>query len=311
MNKTIASQETSGIIISSTLYRALFLLQLLSAKEMSIPEIKQALSENKNIGPKISEDTIRMTMSTLKAVGCVFSKPSIKNNFRYKIIKSPFKYTLSEKEIDFLEEMREQIASFVSWQNLLKINNFYERINNYMNDTENKFALSKQSIFLNVDLELLEELEQLCKQKSYISILYSSKNVLKNINIVPYFIRYENEYVYLWCYSEEHKGFSFLRVDRIKKINNLLPEKKLPKIETSKIVLRVEKIWLDIFKLKYNTKIIETLDEYYVIEVEYMNEFHIIQTVLEIAPYCKVLEPVEMREKVVAELEKMRKLYTV
>ena len=77
-----------------------------------------------------------------------------------------------------------------------------------MPDNEKQFELSEKSIFQEINLEILKQLTKLCEQKTYISILYTSRNLLKNINFVPIFMKYENESVYVWGYNEEHQDYS-------------------------------------------------------------------------------------------------------
>lgn len=309
MEKENLRENSNEITISTTLFRALFLLKLLLVKPLSIPEIKEIFINNQIIGPKVSDDTIRMTMATLKSVGCEFSKPSVKNNFRYKIIKSPFKFNLNNEDIKFLADLREQLAPYISWENLTKINDLYDLLSQNICQEENNFDITKEAIFSQIDLNILDELIKLCEQKIFISILYNSKNILKNMNIIPDFLKFENNSVYLWCYNEKRNAYSYLNVSRIKKINKLLPEKEIPEIEPNIVKLKINKNYYDSLSSTNKTKIIEKQDDFYTVEVEYLNEFYIIQKILELSYNCQVLEPENIRNKVIEKLKNMQSLY--
>lgn len=309
MENLYLNENVNDITISTTLFRTLFLLKLLIIKPCSIPEIKEYFAKNEIIGSKISEDTIRLTISTLKAVGCKFAKPCAKNNFKYEIINNPFIYSLKENDIDFLSKLREEIAPNVSWNYLSKINDLYEKLNLKINNTENKFDISIKSLFLNVDLNLLDELAKLCGQRVYINILYSSKKVFKNMNIVPLFLKFENDSLYLWVYNEEKSDYSYLNVSRIKKINTILYNKEIPEIKTNKVRICVNKNYIDLLRLSNTVKILKENDDTCEAEVEYYNEFYMIQKILELADNCKVLYPEEFKYKIIEKLEKMANLY--
>ena len=106
MENLYLNENTNEITISTTLLRTLFLLKLLTIKPCNILEIKEILSKNEIIGSKISEDTIRLTLSTLKSVGCEFAKPCAKNDFKYEIKCFDKLYELLEKAIDELLYMQ-------------------------------------------------------------------------------------------------------------------------------------------------------------------------------------------------------------
>ncbi|MBO5947607.1 WYL domain-containing protein [bacterium] len=309
MENLYLNENTNEITISTTLLRTLFLLKLLTIKPCNILEIKEILSKNEIIGSKISEDTIRLTISTLKSVGCEFAKPCAKNDFKYEIIKNPFIFSLNENDIDFLAKLREEIAPNISWEYLSKINSLYDKLNEKINNTENKFDISTQSLFLNIDLTLLDELAKLCGQKIYVEILYSSKNVLKNINIVPLFLKFENNSLYLWVYNEEKSDYSYLNVSRIKKINAILKEKEVPEIQTYRIEIYIKKDYVDALRLSNKVKVLDEDGDFCFAEVEYYNEFYIMQKVLELADNCKVLYPEDFKNKLIDKLEKMANIY--
>ena len=309
MDNLYINGNTNDFTISTTLFRTLFLLKLLILKPCNIQEIKEFFAHNNIISSRVSEDTVRLTLSTLKSIGCEFAKPCAKNNFRYEIIKNPFVYSLKDDDIQFLAKLREEIAPNISWEYLSKINDLYEYLNKTINHTENKFDISTESLFLNIDLNLLDELAKLCGQKIYINILYSSKKVLKNMNIVPLFLKFENNSLYLWVYNEEKSDYSYLNVSRIKKIHSILTDKEVPEIKTSKVGIYVNKNFVDSLRLSNTVKVLDEDGDFCVAEVYYYNEFYIIQKILELANNCKVLYPEEIKNKIIEKLEKMADIY--
>ena len=309
MDKTEICAKPSEIFISRTLYRALFILKLLMQKPMSLLEIKEECQKDKIIGTKISDDTIRVTISTLKSAGCTFGRLRLKNKIKYELLKCPFKYSLKNEDVEFLSDIRQQLAPVISLNNLMKMNSFYEKINNFVNETDNKFLLNNESIYPNIDIVIFEEMFLFTKKNVFVNVLYNSKGILKPINIVPYFMKYENDTVYLWCYNEKYERFSYLRMDKMVKINKVLPEKKPPVLEKNKIILKIKKEKLPQLNSFYKTKNLVEDGNFYEAEVEYMNLFHIVQTVLELSPDCIVVSDGDVKDKVIEKINKMRRLY--
>ena len=271
LQKKYKSQE---IKISKTLYRCVFVLKLLSDKPYSIPEIQKELSENSKIKTIVSVDTIRGTLNTLKAFGCKISKIKEQNIVRYKVDENIFKIFLSQNSIDFLNALRNDIASYISWNTLFEINQLYDIINDNFLDKDKKDFLSTQYIFKNVNKTILNQLLSLCEAKNLITILYESKNEIKPYKIYPYFISYDNSKLYLWCFNTKYNDISYLRIDKVKKIIDIDLSQKQKEIIYKKAILEFKNDAVYTFLPDEHTKIIEENENYLKIEYSYINEFH-------------------------------------
>lgn len=71
----------------------------------------------------------------------------------------------------------------------------------------------------------------------------------------------------------------------------------------------VNKNYIDLLRLSNTVKILKENDDTCEAEVEYYNEFYMIQKILELADNCKVLYPEEFKYKIIEKLEKMANLY--
>ena len=95
-----SQNKQKNLWISITGYRIFLEFMSLLSSPKSLNELCEIVKNDSHINKEISKDTIRCDINTLKAGGCVISKPSKSNNFKYQIISHPFKLNISKEELN-------------------------------------------------------------------------------------------------------------------------------------------------------------------------------------------------------------------
>ena len=118
---------------------------------------------------------------------------------------------------------------------------------------------------------------------------------------------FQNDKIYLYAYDLGKKESVVLNIKRIKSI--LSRRENGDNIQVKNVCV---KFFLKSFGLNdilENEKIIEKQENGMIVKGEYHNDFVTVQRMLSFGSNCTVLEPQEIREKIIAKLKDMRKNY--
>ena len=126
MNKLRLLSSTSKISI--TAYRAIKLLEMLLISPCSSEDIIKEFAKDPVTERSASKDALRITINSLKAVGCVIKRPSSKTNYCYVLETHPFKINFTKEHLQILIKIRNNILEQRDWKTVLKLNNFYDKI---------------------------------------------------------------------------------------------------------------------------------------------------------------------------------------
>ena len=103
--------KTNIYKISLTAYRAVKLLELLIEKPCSGDDIIEYFKQDNITENCANKDTLRITLNSLKAVGCQIKRPSVKTNYCYVLENYPFKICLSKENLTILDKIRNNILN--------------------------------------------------------------------------------------------------------------------------------------------------------------------------------------------------------
>lgn len=307
MFKTAEKTELNQI--SLTGLRAIVLLGLLMIRPRSIDEIKKYFIEYKIMDETNSNDIIRIDINTLKHMGCQFNRPTKKNNYKYELLKHSFSLHLEDVEINMLKKVYAKVKKTSNLDTLIKYHEFFKKIAFHICDNNTKEALLGISILKYYDIEKLKELESDCKLKKTLLLEYKkpTKNSIDIKEVVAQEFLIKNDKLYIQCYDLEKNDSIILNVQRILKILNSTFNKKgkEPNLTKIKFLLKDSRI----NDLEENEKIIESLENGYIVEGEYFNDFYARQRILSLGFRCEVLEPLNFRKVIIQKLKEMRSLY--
>lgn len=303
-------QNNEKIWISITGFRTLLLFMSLLEKPRDINELVEIV-KNHNITKKsVSKDTIRITLNTLKDIGCKIERPLKSSNYKYSISEHPFILQLSQNDVNSLLLVRERLANELSWKKVLSLNSFYEKL---FSLTKNKddIEIERNSRPLNeINKEILSEISNSKLIGKKVNLKYMSPEFgIEDIYIIPQKLTYENSRLYLWCYSYKYERTSILNVERIKKINTV----STAKIEVNTNSYEVQYIVFGSsakeFNPENNEKIIEKTNDFIKVKAKVSNEFWFIQRLLLFGSEFKIISPYFFKEKLINKIKLIQKGY--
>ncbi len=309
-DKLSSIKNVRELNISITAYRALLILSLLLEKPLTKEEIVNVLKNDFITSNSYSHDTIRVTLNTLKAVGCMISRPTSKNNYKYILLSHPFGFDLTPEQVKCLSLIRENIVKLGDWQLVLSINDLYQKIAAITKNPCYIEIINNAKPMIEINKEILKSLVEYAQNKNRLLIQYKSvEQGIQELEIIPDKIFYESDKLYLWCYLYKYDSYSYLRVDRIKAIKKSSDLAHIIKKESYKAVYSIKGDAISTFKLQDNEKIIETTPQYILIEAEVVNEFKFIQRLLLFGADFKLLNPSRLKEKLISKLESVKQGY--
>ncbi|MBQ4123983.1 WYL domain-containing protein [bacterium] len=303
-------QNNDKVWISITGFRTLLLLASLIEKPRTIDELVEIVKKHNVTEKSVSKDTIRITLNTLKSIGCEINRPQKTNNFKYALIKHPFSLNLSKEEVDSLLLIRERLANELSWKKVLILNSFYEKFfrltknQNYISLVENTKPLCE------IDIKILTDVSNSKIIGKKVNLKYNSPQFgIEDIDVIPQKMTYENTRLYLWCYSYKYERTSILNVERIKKINTVSALKTDINSDSYEVQYMVFGSSAKEFSPENNEKIIEKTNDFIIVKAMVLNEFWFIQRLLLFGREFKIISPYFFKEKLINKIKLIQKGY--
>ena len=306
----LITNKNKKVWISITGYRTLLIFISLLEKPRTIKELIEIVQSNEITKKSTSKDTIRLSLSTLKSIGCKFTRPSKANAYRYGIISHPFGLNLTPDDIDSLILLRERLANELSWKKVIILNEIYSKFIAITQNPEYIQRIKDTKPLYDVDIEVLNVLSSPESIGKKVNIEYNSpKFETEMLDIVPQKITYENSKLYLWCYNYKYSNTSVLNIDRIKKVNSISLQKA--KINTNSFIVEYEIFGTSTknFQTESYEEIIETTSDKIRIKANVANEFLFIQRLLLFGSEFKIISPDSFREKLINKIIQIRKGY--
>ncbi len=311
MNKiSINFKENQDSWISTTGYRTLLILTSLLEKERSIDELVEILKNNKITNKSVSKDTVRLTINTLKTAGCSISRPTKANGYKYVIEKHPFCLNISSRDLKVLLKVHESFCKELSWKEVVSLNNVLLKV---ISLTENKqlINIAKNSIpFSDINLNILYQLDNPSIYGKKVKIKYSSPKFGKeDLDIIPQKIYYENEKLYLQCYSYKYKNIAVLNISRILGIKNINISEEFKFNDFYEVIYEIFSEAMIAFEPDNNEEIIYKDNNKIRIKAKVLNEFWFIQKIFLFGNNFKIISPDFFREKLIDKIKQIKKEY--
>ena len=121
-------------LISFTGFKALILFTLLMESPKSYEEVCDFFLNHPHLKEKISIDTFRVYITSLKRVGCEIKRERINKVSKYSIVSQPFELSLSEEQIQSLIKIYKNITKNIDIKDLLLLEKFIEKISSYLKE---------------------------------------------------------------------------------------------------------------------------------------------------------------------------------
>jgi len=305
---TIA-EKTDINQISLTGVRALIFIGLLMIEPQSFEDVKKTLIDFKVMNNSISDDTLRVDLNTIKAIGCEVIRSSKKTGKKYKLLKHPFALKIPDEELNVLKKVYKYARVNADFNTILNFHKLFEKIAIHICDEETKEALLGISILKYYNMNIINELIEDCKFKNIVQLVYKKPNVAKILSkeIIAQKIVYKNDKVYLYGQDFKKRDPIILNLRRLRSI---IGRRKLDNnIEVHETIIKFLLKNIKENDLGFEEEIIEKLNEGYIIEGHYHNDFIAMQKILSLGDRCIVIEPIDFKNKIVDTIKEMRKTY--
>lgn len=294
--------------ISSTGARALLVLVALLVGPKTFEEIKEFLVDCGFTNNQYSIDTARMDLNTLKAIGCEVGKALKTNDYKYSLISHPFKVKILPAEVFFLREAYKSICKVCSPETLLQYHKLFNKLAEVAGSEEIREELLGISLFKGMDLNIIKDLVADEKHHNKIQIVYSvtkQKDVVYDITLERLGLR--SNKLYAFCYNHTLRKRTLLRVSKIRQILCKFFDKSSEFGLDTHVKFKLTRSYL--YPLEPNESVVETKDDTLIVEGRYYNDFLAIQRMLSFGQDCVVVEPIEMKERIIEKLLEMKELY--
>lgn len=307
MKEFLKNKKVTYNLMSFTGFKALILFSYLLESPKSYNEICQYFLEHPYLNEKISIDTLRVYITSLKRVGCEVKRARINGVSKYGILSNPFELTITPEHISSLVKVYKIISNDLTIEELLNIELFIKRLSSKVKNPEIFDAFLRISMLKGVDIELLQELINLSSEKKQIVFQYKSpRSNIKNIEVLLSNVKISNSKVYLYGYSKEYNQDASYLVSRIVKILDVRDESDIF-VQSNPIIVGFEYSGdINDLELKDNEKIVQTTNNGVVVEISSSNEFLINQRILGFTDKAKVLYPETFKKQFVKTLKDMK-----
>ena len=152
MKQFLKDQKITYNLMSFTGYKALILFNLLTEGPKSYNEICDYFMNHPYLREKISIDTLRVYINSLKRVGCEVKRfRGEDKESRYVILSHPFELKITPEQMQSIIKIYKSLVKNIDIKELLSLENFFEYFNstnsdlNYMLD-ELYLALGKENV---------------------------------------------------------------------------------------------------------------------------------------------------------------------
>lgn len=302
--------KTKNNKISLTAYRAIKILKLLMKKPSTSNEIMEVLKQDGLTNRSISDDTLRMSINSLKAAGCEIARPCPKNNYRYTLINHPFKTRFSPNEIIILTQIRKYFLDCCEWRTVIEINKFYDKIIAPFCDEKTLNLLNSKRPFVKVRQEVLNTFyeKDLSKKEILMTYATSSKKIEK-INITSKQIFCEAGKLYIMGWYYKRNTYSYFNAEKILEFHSIEKLKEPLKEGNIKVLYKVKGEEVATFVCNSDEKIIEQKSNEIIVECNTTSEFKIIQRLLSFGTDFSLIYPACLKQKLLDKISKIKARY--
>lgn len=281
--------------ISLTTYRAIYIAKLLTISPMSYDEIISALINDNFLFSSCHKDTILNSINSLRLAGFEIDGPTPANDYKFSLISHPLKMQFNGIQAEIMSLIRNSLYYQNNYELIFDINDVYNKIISFCNVADYVDLIEGSNNLRNIDKAILEECIDLSRKKGNAVLVYDSPTCgEERLRIKAEKIVFENNRLYLWLYSYKYNAVSYLRIDKIKKI-----EKENDSSFNVKFVNIVEfELWgaaAKNFIPKEEEIIVSGDNDRIIVRVNFINKFNFYQRILSFAKECRILYPEDIR----------------
>ena len=311
MKEFVKTQKVTYNLMSFTGFKALLIFAMLTEGPKSFDEIAYALENHPYLHEKVSNDTIRVYINSLKRVGCIVKRTRGDDKVsRYMIVENPFELNFTKPQLQSVTRVYKSLVQNMDIKDLLFMDNLFEKIGGYIKNEDFVRKMRRISMMHDINKNLLTELLDCCEKKLQIVIKYNSPNSgLKDIELICDKINIANGKIYLCGYGFEYQQDGIFLISRVKGIKEIkLNKNDLKEKKELHVIFDVDKD-TTAYTPAENEKIIKEDKSKITVEAVTTNPFLLRQKLLQLGPMCVIKEPKEFRDEFIEMLNDMKAGY--
>ena len=305
---TIKAEKLNTKFISLTGYRTLLIFGYLLESPKTIDEINERFLKDSFIGEKVSPDTIRMYINSLRNAGCEITKATKMTDNKFVLLDHPLKFKITTAQVRLLKKIHKKIKENSVIADVENFESFITKILPILADEDSKTTLSKMLIIPKLDRHIYNQISYCCKNQCGVRLLYHSAGKgLQELDFLCDKLFVKSENIYIAGYNTKYKHYSSLLVKRVKSVL------AIKEIELPPLISYKDSIICEIYDPEYvagkDEEIIKTDENKVIIKMKGLDELRTLQKVLYMGTNCKIIHPESMKTKLKELLLEMKKVY--
>ena len=309
MDKSIAEYKDENKQVSLTGARVLIMLLALMESPKSFEEIRDFMIECGVMEKEYSIDTVRIDINTLKLIGCDISKATKRTNNKYVLRSHPFRLHTNTSEIDALRKVYEKMLKTMQADKILLFHELLIKLSDLVDNPDLKEQIAGISILKQNNIEILKQLIEKCKKHNKVTLEYEPPygSDLHVYDVTNEKIGVRSRKLYVYCYNHTQGKRMFLNSARIVSVLSSMFNRDSKFSNDTRVRFRLNKY--SEYHLEDNEVIVESGDDFAIIDGRYYNEFMAMQRILSFSKDCTVIEPDNFKNMIIKKLTEMRALY--
>ena len=294
---------------SSSAYRILYLLNLLSKKDYTKNEL---IEEFEKKGIKLSSSTVSLYINKLVKNGVNISILKEKNRNVYHFQRIPAKLDLSEEELSILYDVKKLLFTQKDHNKIRKVIRLFYKLAFVSKNEEIKSGLLDFGYYSSINWPLVRILEKHCREKNIIQLDYilpKGENKKLIIHLDDIRIGDWSNKIYLWGAFEGSNYLSYLPFDKIYMVEKVI-QKNVPFDSTiTTLTYKISRKLYDDIQLNSKENLVELNDKFAVISRPLEDNFYIIQRLMSFCPDLYYISDENIKNKVKEKLSILKASY--
>lgn len=310
MKQFLKTKTITHNLMAFTGFKSVLVFSALVDGPKSYKELTEIVHSHPYLKEKISVDSLRIYINTLQSIGCQIEKSKIDGITKFFIINHPFNLRFDDKQIKSILKIYNAISKSIEVEDLVSLQQFFDKISNYVENEKLKIKLKNLSPLNNIDKTLIDNLVKHARDNSEIVVSYNSANSgIKNITIIIDKVYINNGKLYISGFNSEYNDYSSFLVSKIIKIVSINLKNKTLDVPQLTVGYKYENDYGEKLELISEETLIKSEGNVDFVEIKSKNKFDIMQRIMILSRKCTVLYPEDFRNFIIANLKKMKEGY--
>lgn len=294
---------------TSSTYKILFLLNLLSKKDYTKIEIQKEFEKN---GLIVSKASLAGYFKKLSAQGIEISVSKDKKENVYHFEKYHRPLDLSEDDLRILRDIKKLLFAQKNYNRIRKTHRLFYKLALIAKSDDMKRELLDFGYYSTLNWRLVRELEEHCKNKDIVQIDYilpagGNKKIIIHTDDLK--IGEWSNRLYLWGALHDAPQLSYLPVDRIYMVEKVIKKNAPFHIPINIVTYKISRNLFDEIELEEKETLFELNEKFATIKRPISDDFFLVQRLMSFCPDLYYISDERIRKMVKEKLEILKSAY--